>query len=108
MFLLPFFFLNNLFTFILYTLVFCLQVCLYAGIRFSGTGVTDSYELSSGCWELNLGPVTGSKYFVYRAISPASRNRDFFLEAAKTVLAMNEVKPTIVNLLPGALDLENL
>ena len=29
----------------------------YEGVRFPGTGVTDSCELSCGCWELNLGPL---------------------------------------------------
>lgn len=71
------------------------------------TEAIGSREMSSGCWELNLSPVTDNKCSVHRAISPASRN-GYFLEAAKTVLAMNEVKTTIENLLPGALDLENL
>jgi hypothetical protein len=37
--------------------VFCLHVCLREGVGSPGTGVTDSCELPSGCWELNLGPL---------------------------------------------------
>ena len=41
--------------------MFCLPVCLYTtskeGIRSPRTGVTDSYELLCGCWELNPGPL---------------------------------------------------
>jgi len=35
----------------------CLCVCLCEGSRSPGTGVTDSCELSYGCWELNPGPL---------------------------------------------------
>ena len=35
----------------LHALVFC------QGFMFPGTGVTNSCELSCGCWELNLGPL---------------------------------------------------
>ena len=52
-----FFVFNDSFIFILCSLVFCLYVCLHEGAKSPGTGVTDSYELSCGCWELNLGPL---------------------------------------------------
>ena len=38
--------------------MFCLpDVCLCEGVGSPGIGVTDSCELSCGCWELNLGPL---------------------------------------------------
>jgi hypothetical protein len=37
--------------------MFCLHVCLCKSVRFLGTGVADSCELSNGCGELNLGPL---------------------------------------------------
>ena len=42
---------------VLCTLVLCLHACLCEGVRFFGTGVTDSCELPCGCWELNPGPL---------------------------------------------------
>jgi hypothetical protein len=43
------------------------------GIRSSGTGVTDSCELLSGCWELNHGPLEEQASVLNRwAVSPAS------------------------------------
>lgn len=41
--------------------------------RSSGTGVTDSCELLSGCWELNHGPLEEQASVLNRwAVSPAS------------------------------------
>jgi hypothetical protein len=38
--------------------VFCLpDVCLCEGVGTLGIGVTDSCELSCGCWELNSSPL---------------------------------------------------
>ena len=38
-------------------LVFCLYACLCEAVRSTRSGVTDSCELSCGCWELNPGPL---------------------------------------------------
>jgi hypothetical protein len=38
-----------------YHMCFCCLQKLEKGTSSSGTGVTDSYELPCGCWELNLG-----------------------------------------------------
>ena len=35
----------------------CLCACMCVCVRVSDTGVTDTCELSCGCWELNLGPL---------------------------------------------------
>lgn len=32
-------------------------ICVCAGVGCPGAGVTESYELSCGSWELNLGPL---------------------------------------------------
>jgi hypothetical protein len=40
-----------------FTLVFCLLVCPCEGVRSPGTGIIDSYVLTFGCWDLNLGPL---------------------------------------------------
>jgi hypothetical protein len=45
------------FKFYLCPLVSCLHIYLCEGVTSSGTGVTDSFELPGGCWELNLGPL---------------------------------------------------
>lgn len=37
--------------------VFCLHVCLYEGVGYPGTGVTDGCELPCGGWEMSLGPL---------------------------------------------------
>lgn len=33
--------------------------CRLGDFRFLGTGITYGYELTYGCWELNLGPLGG-------------------------------------------------
>jgi hypothetical protein len=38
-------------------LAVCLRACLCEGVRAFTAGVTDNYELSCGCWKLNLGPL---------------------------------------------------
>lgn len=38
-------------------MIFYLHVCLREGVRSPETGMTDSYELPCGCWELNPGPL---------------------------------------------------
>lgn len=38
-------------------MVFSMNICLHEAVRYPGTGVTDSYELACGCWELNLCPL---------------------------------------------------
>lgn len=43
--------------FILCALVLFLQTCLCEAIRSPGIGATESFELSCGCWEANLGPL---------------------------------------------------
>lgn len=43
--------------FILCALVFRQHACLCEGVRFSGTGATDSCELPYGWWELTLDPL---------------------------------------------------
>ena len=52
-----------LFIFILCALVFCPHVCLCEGVRTPGNGITDSYELSCGCWELSPGPLAEQSEF---------------------------------------------
>jgi hypothetical protein len=32
-------------------------MCLYEGVGSPETGLTDSWELPCGCWELNLSPL---------------------------------------------------
>lgn len=50
---------NNIFIFILYTLLFCLHVHLCEGVGSSGIGATDSSQLQLlfGSWALKLGPL---------------------------------------------------
>lgn len=45
------------FIFILYTLVFCLHICLCEGVRFPKTGVTGRCDLPCECWKLNPSPL---------------------------------------------------
>ena len=33
----------------------CVCLCTCVCLEYPGTGITDSYELSCGCWEMNLG-----------------------------------------------------
>lgn len=50
------FFLKKKFLFLfIFSLVFCLHVCLCDGVRSSGIEVIDRYELPYGCWDLNPG-----------------------------------------------------
>ena len=48
--------LTSLCIFILCAVLLGLHVCLCEDARAPGTGVTDSRELSLGCWEVNPGP----------------------------------------------------
>ena len=43
------------------------------GVRSSRAGVTDSCELPSGCWELNLGPLEDQPGFLTTEPSPQPR-----------------------------------
>ena len=52
------------------TLVFCLHVCQCKGVRHPETGVTDSYELPRGCWELNPGPLEEQSVLITTEPSP--------------------------------------
>ena len=47
---------------LIFTPISCTYVCLYEGVRYSGTGVTDSCKQPRGCWELNLGPLEEQLY----------------------------------------------
>ena len=38
------------------------------GVQFPGTGVTDSCEMTYGCWELNLGPL--EEQLVFLTVEP--------------------------------------
>ena len=44
--------------------VFSLHVCLCDGMKYSGTGVTERYELPCVCWELNQGPLEEQPVFL--------------------------------------------
>ena len=47
-----------------YTLCVCLvPIEFRIGVRSPGTGVTDSCELSCGCWELKLSPLEEQQSF---------------------------------------------
>jgi hypothetical protein len=48
---------NNIFIFILCSLVFCLYINLSKDVNSPGAGGTDHCELPHGCWELNLSPL---------------------------------------------------
>ena len=49
-------FFRSLFIYIC-ALTFCLHVYLSEGVRILGARVTDSGELTCGCWKLNPGPL---------------------------------------------------
>jgi len=57
------------FSFILCVLMFCWHVLLFECI--GSSGVTDSYELPCGCWELNLGPLEEQPVLLTTEPSPA-------------------------------------
>lgn len=65
-------FLKIIYFTIFFTLVFCPQAYLCNGDRSSAIGVTDSYELSYGSWELNPGSLEKQRLLltVYPSLQP--------------------------------------
>ena len=60
--------LSTLIYLFLYELVCCLHVC--KGVRFPGTGVSDSCVLPRGCWQLNLSPLEEQSVLLTTEPSP--------------------------------------
>ena len=67
-------FCNDWFILILCTLLFFLHICLHEGVRSAGTGVTESWELPCGCWELNSVPLEEQPVFLTTESSVQPQN----------------------------------
>lgn len=67
--------------------ILTLPACMW-GVRSPGFGVTDSYELPCGCWELNPGPLEERPVLNCWAISPTHIYFIFYVFACMYVYAV--------------------
>ena len=54
----------DLFIHVSYVFMFYQFICLYEGVKYRGTGITDSGELPYGCWDLNLSSMAEKLVFL--------------------------------------------